>query len=76
MGSGREVNLGMEFNSCVGGCVFVCEACVILLLFSELSAILFIFQEIRKGLLKAAKTTGAWIFTGGTNTGKPIIFKI
>lgn len=29
-------------------------------------------QEIRKGLLKAAKTTGAWIFTGGTNTGKVI----
>lgn len=27
-------------------------------------------QEIRKGLLKAAKTTGAWIFTGGTNTGE------
>ncbi|XP_036218610.2 transient receptor potential cation channel trpm isoform X6 [Bactrocera oleae] len=26
-------------------------------------------KEIRKGLLKAAKTTGAWIFTGGTNTG-------
>lgn len=24
---------------------------------------------LRKGLLKAAKTTGAWIFTGGTNTG-------
>lgn len=32
-----------------------------------------LFQEIRKGLLKAAKTTGAWIFTGGTNTGE---FKI
>lgn len=29
-----------------------------------------LLQEIRKGLLKAAKTTGAWIFTGGTNTGK------
>lgn len=26
-------------------------------------------KEIRKGLLKAAKTTGAWVFTGGTNTG-------
>ncbi|XP_055688814.1 transient receptor potential cation channel trpm isoform X3 [Lutzomyia longipalpis] len=26
-------------------------------------------KEIRKGLLKAARTTGAWIFTGGTNTG-------
>ena len=25
--------------------------------------------SLRKGLLKAAKTTGAWIFTGGTNTG-------
>ncbi|KAK9497367.1 hypothetical protein O3M35_004699 [Rhynocoris fuscipes] len=24
---------------------------------------------LRKGLLKAAKTTGAWVFTGGTNTG-------
>ena len=24
---------------------------------------------LRKGLLKAAKTTGAWILTGGTNTG-------
>lgn len=24
---------------------------------------------LRKGLSKAAKTTGAWIFTGGTNTG-------
>ncbi|CAO1309963.1 unnamed protein product [Diamesa hyperborea] len=24
---------------------------------------------LRKGLIKAAKTTGAWIFTGGTNTG-------
>lgn len=31
-------------------------------------------QEIRKGLLKAAKTTGAWIFTGGTNTGKLLRF--
>ncbi|XP_055380249.1 transient receptor potential cation channel trpm isoform X3 [Condylostylus longicornis] len=26
-------------------------------------------KEIRKGLIKAAKTTGAWVFTGGTNTG-------
>ena len=26
-------------------------------------------RSLRKGLLKAAKTTGAWIFTGGTNTG-------
>jgi len=25
-------------------------------------------KVLRKGLLKAAKTTGAWIFTGGTNT--------
>lgn len=28
-----------------------------------------IFQILRKGLVKAARTTGAWIFTGGTNTG-------
>ena len=39
-------------------------------------------KVLRKGLLKAAKTTGAWIFTGGTNTGKvsimiyPIIIRI
>lgn len=26
-------------------------------------------RMFRKGLLKAAKTTGAWIITGGTNTG-------
>ncbi|XP_073244598.1 transient receptor potential cation channel subfamily M member-like 2 isoform X3 [Porites lutea] len=26
-------------------------------------------QFLRKGLLKAAQTTGAWIITGGTNTG-------
>lgn len=26
-------------------------------------------KVLRKGLLKAAKTTGAWVFTGGTNTG-------
>ncbi|XP_065168332.1 transient receptor potential cation channel trpm isoform X4 [Atheta coriaria] len=26
-------------------------------------------KVLRKGLLKAAKTTGAWIFTSGTNTG-------
>ena len=26
-------------------------------------------RSLRRGLLKAAKTTGAWIFTGGTNTG-------
>ncbi|XP_076047574.1 transient receptor potential cation channel, subfamily M isoform X4 [Oratosquilla oratoria] len=26
-------------------------------------------KVIRKGLLRAAKTTGAWVFTGGTNTG-------
>ncbi|XP_063703057.1 transient receptor potential cation channel trpm isoform X3 [Culicoides brevitarsis] len=26
-------------------------------------------KVLRKGLIKAAKTTGAWIFTGGTNTG-------
>jgi hypothetical protein len=24
---------------------------------------------MRKGMLKDEKTTGAWIFTGGTNTG-------
>ena len=29
----------------------------------------FFYRSLRKGLLKAAKTTGAWIFTGGTNTG-------
>lgn len=27
-------------------------------------------KVLRKGLLKAARSTGAWIFTGGTNTGK------
>ena len=27
-------------------------------------------RVFKKGLLKAAKTTGAWIVTGGTNTGK------
>lgn len=37
--------------------------------------ILYFLQEIRKGLLKAAKTTGAWIFTGGTNTGKCFRYK-
>ena len=26
-------------------------------------------RSLRKGLLKAAKTTGAWILTSGTNTG-------
>ena len=30
-------------------------------------------KVLRKGLLKAAKTTGAWIFTAGTNTGKLLI---
>lgn len=30
-------------------------------------------KVLRKGLLKAAKTTGAWIFTGGTNTGFVLI---
>lgn len=30
-------------------------------------------KVLRKGLLKAAKTTGAWIFTAGTNTGKMLI---
>lgn len=33
-------------------------------------------QEIRKGLLKAAKTTGAWVFTGGTNTGKYVFYMV
>lgn len=27
---------------------------------------------LRKGLLKAARSTEAWIFTGGTNTGEPL----
>ena len=27
-------------------------------------------KVIRKGLLKAAKTTGAWVFTAGTNSGQ------
>ena len=27
-------------------------------------------RVFRKGLLQAAKTTGAWIVTGGTNTGE------
>lgn len=34
-------------------------------------------RVFRKGLLKAARTTGAWIITGGTNTGnkeKSIIY--
>lgn len=31
-------------------------------------------KVIRKGLLKAAKTTGAWVFTAGTNTGKIMFF--
>lgn len=26
-------------------------------------------KVLKKGLLKAARSTGAWIFTGGTNTG-------
>jgi len=26
-------------------------------------------RVLRKGILRAAKTTGAWILTGGTNTG-------
>lgn len=29
-----------------------------------------LLQVLRKGLIKAARTTGAWIFTGGTNTGE------
>ena len=31
-------------------------------------------RVFRKGLLKAARTTGAWIITGGTNTGKKMFF--
>ena len=31
-------------------------------------------RVFRKGLLKAAKTTGAWIVTGGTNTGQLTLF--
>lgn len=27
-------------------------------------------RVLRKGLVKAAKTTGAWIFTSGTDTGE------
>jgi transient receptor potential cation channel subfamily M protein 3 len=27
-------------------------------------------RVFRKGLLKAARTTGGWIFTNGTNTGR------
>lgn len=30
------------------------------------------YQILRKGLVKAARTTGAWIFTGGTNTGEKV----
>lgn len=30
-------------------------------------------QVFGKGLIKAAMTTGAWIFTGGVNTGKNTI---
>ena len=33
-------------------------------------------RVFRKGLLKASKTTGAWIVTGGTNTGKWQTFPI
>lgn len=29
-------------------------------------------QVFGKGLIKAAVTTGAWIFTGGVNTGKAV----
>lgn len=29
-------------------------------------------QVFGKGLIKAAMTTGAWIFTGGVNTGKVV----
>ena len=30
-------------------------------------------RVFRKGLLKAARTTGAWILTNGTNTGKLLV---
>lgn len=30
-------------------------------------------QVFGKGLIKAAVTTGAWIFTGGVNTGKAAV---
>lgn len=30
-------------------------------------------QVFGKGLIKAAVTTGAWIFTGGVNTGRALI---
>jgi len=33
-------------------------------------------KVLRKDLLKAAKTTGAWIFTGGTNTGVLYIARV
>lgn len=37
-------------------------------------------QLLGKGLIKAAVTTGAWILTGGVNTGsvmnKPILFSV
>lgn len=54
--------------------VALTSRCIIMLLDAEhySNVVFFLFynlQEIRKGLLKAAKTTGAWIFTGGTNTG-------
>lgn len=33
-------------------------------------------KVLKKGLLKAARSTGAWIFTGGTNTGIDNTFNI
>lgn len=33
-------------------------------------------QVFGKGLIKAAMTTGAWIFTGGVNTGNPQFIRI
>lgn len=30
-------------------------------------------QVFGKGLIKAAVTTGAWIFTGGVNTGRTLM---
>lgn len=32
-------------------------------------------QVFGKGLIKAAMTTGAWIFTGGVNTGNQSVMK-
>lgn len=65
---GRQITHGTIFD------VVPVAVITILLLCFFFHIILFsshfeIEKEIRKGLLKAAKTTGAWVFTGGTNTG-------